>query len=231
MSTGPSGAFYVLGSDQIGRDLMPRLVQGTRVSMGIAAIAVVFGAVMGTSLALLAGFTRGWTDNVIMRVADIQSAFPSLLLAIFVLYKLGPGIPQLIFLLAITNWVGYTRLLRAQTLSLRNRPFVEAAEALGAAPLRQMGRHILPHLLPLLFMVAVLDFGSVMLAEAGLSFLGLGVQAPSASWGSMIDDGRQFVAAGAWWLFLFPGLALFLAVLAANLTSRWLQGLLGTAFE
>lgn len=231
MSTGPSGNFYLLGTDQVGRDLVARLVAGTRVSMGIAAAAMVFGAVVGTTLALVAGFFRGWADNVIMRVADIQSAFPSLLLAVFVLYKLGPGTTQLIIVLAITNWVGYARLLRAQTLSLRARPFVEAAESLGASPWRQMSRHILPHLLPLLFMVAVLDFGSVMLAEAGLSFLGMGVQPPSASWGSMIDAGQQFVSAGAWWLFLFPGAALFLAVLSVNLTSRWLQQMLGTAYE
>lgn len=175
----------------------------------------------------MTGYFRGPVDHVVMRFADLQMAFPSLLLAIFMLYVVGPGIVPLIVLLSVLSWVGYARITRAQTLSLRTQPFVEAAVGLGATPARVLLRHVLPQLVPLLAMIFVLDFGTVMLAEAGLSFLGLGVQPPSASWGSMVADGREFVSSGAWWLFLTPGAAIFLTVFSANLTSRWVQSLLG----
>jgi len=228
LSTGASGEVHPLGTDHLGRDILARLVAGARVTVGIALAVTLIGAAVGTVLGLLAGYHGGVIDAVVMRVADVQMAFPALLLAIFLLYVVGAGIPQLVGLLAVMSWMPYARMCRAQTLSLRTQPFVEAALALGASPTRILLRHILPQLTPLLVMLAVLDFGSVMLAEAGLSFLGMGVQPPSSSWGSMVNDGREFISSGAWWLFLTPGLALFITVFAANLASRWAQELLGS---
>lgn len=227
MERGESGTLHLLGTDQLGRDVASRMVSGTRVTVGIATVVAVIGAVVGSTLGLLSGYRRGLVDAVVMRVVDLQMAFPTLLLAIFVLYVVGAGLLQLIGLLAFLSWIGFARYSRAQTLSLRAQPFVEAAVALGASQRRVLFRHLLPQLLPLLVMITVLDFGTVMLAEAGLSFLGMGTQPPGASWGSMVADGREYVTAGAWWLFITPGVAVFLTVFAANLTSRWAQELLG----
>lgn len=229
LSTGESGTFYLAGTDHLGRDILPRLISGAQVTVGIAALVSVIGTVLGTTLGLLSGYRGGFVDALVMRIADLQMAFPSLLLAIFMLYILGSGILQLIGLLAVLSWISYARMCRAQTMSLRRQPFVEAAIALGASPSRVLFRHILPQLSPLLAMLVVLDFGTVMLAEAGLSFLGLGVQPPSTSWGAMVNNGREFISSGAWWLFITPGLAIFITVFAANLTSRWAQELLGVS--
>ena len=227
MSHGQSGTLHLLGTDHLGRDVAARMVAGARVTVGIAGSVALIGAVVGSTMGLIGGYRRGIVDAIVMRLADLQMAFPSLLLAIFVLYVLGAGIWQLVGFLAFLSWISFARFARAQTLSLRSQPFVEAAVGLGASERRVLFRHVLPQLMPLLVMITVLDFGTVMLAEAGLSFLGMGTQPPDASWGSMVADGREYVAAGAWWLFLTPGLAVFLTVFAANLTSRWVQELMG----
>jgi peptide/nickel transport system permease protein len=229
LARGADGTFHPLGTDHLGRDVLSRVIAGSRVTVGIAAAVTAIGAVAGTTLGLIGGYRGGAVDGVVMRVADLQMAFPPLLVAIFVLYVLGTGISQLIALLAAISWMSYARLTRARTLSLRTEPFVEAAVAIGASPPRILMRHILPQLAPMLLMAAVLDFGTVMLAEAGLSFLGMGVQPPASSWGSMVNNGREFIASGAWWLFLVPGFAIFITVFAANMTSRWAQELLGVA--
>lgn len=227
LTRGQDGALHLLGTDQLGRDVLARTLVGARITVGIAIGVVLIGSIVGSTLGLVAGYVRGLPDQIVMRLADLQLAFPYLLLAILVLYVLGPGIRQLIGLLAVLSWVQFARMARALTLSLREEPYVEAAVALGASTPRLLVKHVLPQMLPVLAMIAVLDFGTIMLVEAGLSFLGFGVQPPDASWGAMVADGRQFVNAGAWWLFLTPGLAIFLAVFAANLTSRWAQELLG----
>ena len=213
LSRGQDGTLHLLGTDQLGRDVLARTVVGARITVGIAGSVVIIGSLLGSTLGLIAGYARGLPDQTVMRVADLQLAFPYLLLAVLVLYILGPGIRQLFFLLAALSWVQFARMARAQTLSVREEPYVEAAIALGAGTPRLLGRHILPQMLPVLAMIAVLGFG---------------VQPPDASWGAMVADGRQFVNAGAWWLFLTPGLAIFLTVFSANLTSRWAQELLGT---
>ena len=231
MTRGETGTLHLMGTDHLGRDILARTVAGARATVGIAATVAAIGVLVGAALGLVTGYFRGPVDAIVMRIADLELAFPPLLLAIFMLYVLGPGMVQLILLLAILSWVSYARLARAQTLSYRSQPFVEAAQSLGATDTRVLVRHILPQLVPVLAMIFVLDFGTVMLAEAGLSFLGLGVQPPNASWGSMVADGRQFVTAGAWWFFLTPGIAIFLTVFAANLTARWAQELLGVTHE
>lgn len=227
MTRGESGTLHLAGTDQLGRDVFSRTVHGARISIALAATVVLIAGIAGSALGLLAGYLRGPVDLLVMRLADLQMAFPGLLLALLVLYVLGGGIPQLVGLLAVLSWIGFARMARGQTLTLRDRPFIEAATCIGASPRRIMLRHILPHLLPVLAMVGVLNFAAMILAEAGLSFLGLGVQPPTASWGTMVAEGRDFVGTGAWWLFLTPGFAIFITVFSANLTSRWAQELLG----
>jgi peptide/nickel transport system permease protein len=174
---------------------------------------------------LIAGYRRGWLDQVVMRLVDLQMAFPAMLLAIFLLYLVGSSVTNLVVLLTIFSWAGFARVARAETLRVRNLPFVEGAVAVGARTDRILWRHILPHLVPVLSVLAVFDFAGVMLAESSLSFLGLGIQPPGSSWGLMLADSREHVYTGGWWLFLIPGAALFITTLSASLSSRWLQEL------
>jgi peptide/nickel transport system permease protein len=223
MSRGADGHLYIAGSDNLGRDTLSRTVQGARLSIGIAAAAAVIAGLIGTSLGIIAAYRGGVADMLVMRMVDLQMAFPSLVLAIFLLYIIGASVTNLIVLLVIFSWAVFARMSRAQTLSLRNQPFVEGALALGASDARIIIRHIVPHLIPVMAIVAVFDFAGVMLAEAGLSFLGLGVLPPDISWGLMLSQGRDYINTGGWWLLIVPGAALSLTCLSANLTSRWLQ--------
>ena len=221
------GTLHVAGTDQLGRDTLSRTVAGARVSLGIALATVLIASPIGSVVGLVAGYRGGLLDQIVMRLVDLQMAFPTLLFAVFLLYLVGASVVNLVILLSILSWISYARMARAQTLSLRNQVFVESAAALGCSNARILFRHILPHLLPVLTVVAVFDFGAVMLAEAGLSFLGMGVQPPDVSWGRMISEGQAFIYSGGWWLFLIPGLAIFSAVLSARIASSWVQELLG----
>lgn len=223
LSRGADGQLYLGGTDNLGRDTFARAVHGARLSIGIAAAAAVIAGVAGTALGLVAGYRGGIADMLVMRMVDLQMAFPSLVLAIFLLYLLGSTVTNLVILLVIFSWAVFARMARAQTLGLRNQAFVEGARALGASDSRIILRHILPHLIPVMAVVAVFDFSGVMLAEAGLSFIGLGVLPPEVSWGLMLSQGRDYINTGGWWLLIVPGVALSLTSLAANLTSRWLQ--------
>lgn len=223
------GTLHVAGTDQLGRDTLSRTVAGARVSLGIALATVLIAGPVGSVVGLVAGYRGGLFDQIVMRLVDLQMAFPTLLFAVFLLYLVGASVVNLVILLSILSWISYARMARAQTLSLRNQVFVESAAALGCSNARILFRHILPHLLPVLTVVAVFDFGAVMLAEAGLSFLGMGVQPPDVSWGRMISEGQSFIYSGGWWLFLIPGLAIFVAVLSARIASSWVQELLGPA--
>lgn len=214
------GFAYILGADTLGRSLLARLVVGARNTLGIAAAAVAFSLLLGGALGLIAGYSRGWAGNLIMRGADIVMSFPSLLLALIVLFSLGPSIPNLILVLAITRVPIYLRTTRAEVLEVRERMFVSAATALGASHLRLVFRHIAPMVIPTILTIGAIDFATVVLAESSLSFLGLGIQAPEFTWGSMVATGRGYLST-AWWVAFWPGLAILLTTLSLNILSSW----------
>ena len=226
MSSGPDGSVFWLGSDVLGRDVLTRLLYGARVSLlvGIAAIAV--GGTIGIVAGLLSGYFGGWVDDVIMRLGDIQLAFPFILLAIMFLVVLGSGIWNLILVLGVGQWVTYARIVRADTLSLREKEFVEAARALGDSTTSVIFRTILPNILAPLTVIASFNVASVILSEAALSFLGLGVPPSVPTWGSMLAESRDTLVANKWWLAVFPGVAIVLTVLSFNILGDWLRDFL-----
>jgi peptide/nickel transport system permease protein len=213
---------HPLGTDQLGRDILSRIIAGSRVTLTIAGSAVILGGIVGVLLGLVAGYFGGWYDRVLMRLVDIQLAFPLMLLALLVVAALGPSLHNLIAVLALTSWIRYARIIRAQVLTVREREFVQAVKAMGAGHARLLLRHILPNVLTPALVVATLELARTIVLEAGLSFLGLGIQPPSPSWGRMLADGRTYIAS-AWWIITLPGLALMLTVLSVNLLGDWLR--------
>jgi peptide/nickel transport system permease protein len=210
------GVRYLLGTDDLGRDVLSRVIYGARVSLAVAAVAVILSGTGGVALGLIAGWRRGWLGVLIMRVADIALSVPFLLIAILVVAVLGPSLVNVVICLAMVRWPRYTRITYATVLETRERGFVRGVVALGAPGHWIVLRHILPEVAPLAVVVATLELGLMVIFEASLSFLGLGVQPPTASWGTMLAEGQQYVAT-AWWLATFPGLALFGLVLAVNM--------------
>lgn len=209
------------GYDELGRPLFHRLLLGAQTSLFVALGVVVFSALIGTGIGIYSGYVGGWVDAVITKIIDVFLAFPGLLLAIALAAVLGPGIENVIFALVAVGWVGYARLARAQTLSLRHREHIQAARALGVSEPRILWRHILPLTLAPLGVEATFGFAGAVISEAGLSFLGLGVQPPEASWGNMIREGTRYLLVSPH-LVIFPGVALMLVVLAINiLGDRW----------
>jgi len=225
-STGRDDAVYLLGSDHLGRDVLSRLLYGARVSLlvGVAAIAV--GGTIGTIAGLVSGYFGGWIDDVIMRIGDIQLAFPFILLAIMFLVVLGPGLMNMILVLGIGQWITYARIVRAQTLSLREKEYVEAARAMGDSTVSILFRTILPNIMAPLTVIASFNVASVILSEAALSFLGLGVPPDVPTWGSMLSESRDHLLSNKWWLAVFPGLAIVFTVLAFNIIGDWLRDFL-----
>jgi peptide/nickel transport system permease protein len=213
---------HVLGTDPIGRDVLSRIIFGARVSVAVGLLAVGISTLVGVALGLTAGYVGGWLDDVVMRAADAQLAFPFILLAIAIIGVLGPTLPNVVAVLALSGWVQFARITRSEVLSLRQRAFVEAARAAGARDLTILGRHLLPNLLPSTIILATLELGRVIILESGLSFLGLGVPPPTVTWGGMLADGRNYVRE-AWWLSVFPGCALMILVLAINLAGDALR--------
>ena len=207
---------YWLGSDELGRDLLTRLIHGARVSLAVAFTAALLSGTVGVVLGMLAGYLRGWVEVLVMRVVDIFLSVPAILLAIITVAVLGPGLVNMIVVLALTRWPRYARVAYGQTLSIANTPYVRLATLMGAGPIRILFRHVLPNILGAVTVVATLEFGLMVLFEAGLSFLGLGVQPPTASWGSMLSTGRNYLA-NAWWIATFPGMCLFTLVLSINM--------------
>ena len=216
--------FYLLGSDELGRDLLSRLIHGARVSLAVAFAAAVLSGLVGVTVGMLAGYLRGWVEVVAMRAVDVFLSVPAILLAILTVAVLGPGLVNVVVVLALTRWPRYARVAYGQTLALANMPFVRLSRQMGAGTLAILTRHILPNMIGALTVVATLEFGLMVLFEAGLSFLGLGVQPPTASWGSMLSTGRNYLET-AWWIALLPGLCLFVLVLCANLLGDALRDL------
>jgi peptide/nickel transport system permease protein len=222
---GPDGKAHLLGTDHLGRDVLSRVIHGARVSLLVGFAAVVVGGVIGAALGILAGFRGGMTDSVIMTVADAQLAFPFILLAIGIIAVLGPSFPTLIVVIGLSGWVGYARILRSQVLSLRSREFVDAIHALGGSVPRIVRKHILPNVMSSLIVVATLELARAIVLEATLSFLGLGIQPPTPSWGGMVHEGREYLDS-AWWISVFPGLVLMATSIVVSRTGDWLRDLL-----
>lgn len=206
---------YLIGSDELGRDTLSRLIYGARVSLFVAVASVLLSGIFGSVIGMLAAFYRGWTETLIMRLVDIVLSVPAILLAIITVAVLGPGLLNVVLILALTRWPRYARVAYGQTLTVANMPYLRLSRFMGAGWFRVLWRHVLPNIAGGLIVVATLEFGLMVLFEAGLSFLGLGVQPPTASWGAMLSTGRNYVAT-AWWLSVMPGAALFLLVLSVN---------------
>jgi peptide/nickel transport system permease protein len=216
------GWLFWLGADALGRPLLARIIVAAQNTLMVAAGAVVCALIIGTALGLVAGYTSKTASQVIMRLADVIMSFPSLLLAVIVLYMLEPAVGNLIIVLAITRIPIYLRTSRAEVLEIRERMFVQAAQVMGASTRRIVFRHILPVVFPTLITIATLDFAFVMLAESSLSFLGIGIQPPEITWGLMVSQGRPYLTT-AWWLSFWPGLAIILTTLSLNLLSNWMR--------
>lgn len=213
---------HPLGTDNLGRDVLSRLIHGSRVSLLVGATVVLASGTVGTLLGLVAGYKGGRLGRWIMGLVDTQMAFPGLLLALVVLALVGPSLGAVVVVLAINNWMVYARVTRGVVLSVKELPYVEAAEMVGCRARRVMARHILPNLTSALATLAVLEFANIVLAEAALSFLGLGIQPPATSWGLDVANGREYIF-DSWWLVTFPGLAIALTVLAIDLVANWLR--------
>ncbi len=220
------GGTFWLGSDALGRDVLSRLLYGARISLLVGVCTIAVGGTIGVTAGLVSGYFGGWIDDVIMRLGDIQLAFPFILLAIMFLVVLGPGVINLILVLGIGQWVTYARIVRGQTLSLREKEYVEAARALGDSTASIIFRTILPNIVAPLTVIASFNVASVILAEAALSFLGLGVPPSVPTWGSMLAESREQLIANKWWLAIFPGLAIVLTVLSFNIMGDWLRDFL-----
>ena len=213
---------YFLGADALGRSMIARLIVGTQNTMFIAGSAVILSMTIGGVLGLISGFFGGKSGNLIMRLADIIMSFPSLLLAVIVLYMFDPGLFNLVVVLAFTRMPIYMRTARAEVLEIRERLFVSAAISMGASNFRIIFKHIAPLTIPTLITIATLDFAFVMLGESALSFLGVGIQPPEVTWGLMVAQGRNYLQI-AWWLAFFPGLLIMMVALSLNLLSSWLR--------
>jgi peptide/nickel transport system permease protein len=218
----PGSPGHFLGTDNLGRDLLARIIWGSRVSATVGLCVVAIGGTIGVSLGLIGGYFGGWVVAVIGRIADIQLAFPLVLLAVAVVGVVGPGIVTVIAVIGVTSWVQYVRVIRAETLSLAQREFVTSAKAIGASQRRIILRHLLPNVMSPAIVLGTFEVARAIVLESSLSFLGLGVPPTIPSWGGMLADGRQYLDT-AWWIGLFPGLAIVTAVLGVNLLGDGLR--------
>jgi peptide/nickel transport system permease protein len=213
---------HVLGTDALGRDILSRVIYGSRVSLFVGLTGVVVSGTLGTTLGLLCGYYGGRLDNIVMRVVDMQMAFPDILLAIAIMAVIGPGLANIVLVLGLTGWSTYTRIVRAEVLSLREREFIHAARAAGAADGQMLFRHLLPNALGPIIVLASFGVASNIITESSLSFLGIGVKPSTPSWGSILADGRDYIRE-AWWLTTFPGLAIMATVGGINVIGDWVR--------
>ncbi|KIX15538.1 nickel transporter permease [Dethiosulfatarculus sandiegensis] len=216
---------FLLGTDNMGRDVLSRLIHGARVSLVVGVASVALALILGTALGLLAGYLGGWVENLIMRLTDMQLAMPFILMAIAIIGALGPSTKNIIIVLAVCNWATYARLVRSEVLSVKHEEFVELAVVDGCSMPRILFFHILPNVVNTIIVMATLDMGRMIIFEGALSFLGLGVQPPSPTWGGMLADGRAYLSV-SWQLATFPGVAIMLVVLGTNLFGDWLRDIL-----
>jgi peptide/nickel transport system permease protein len=221
----PGTPGHPLGTDQLGRDLLSRVLYGARIALFIGFSTVLLTALVGGLLGLLAGFVGGWPGAVVMRIADVQLSFPFILLALTINAIVGLGLRNIIISLSVAGWVVYARVVRGEVLSVKQRDFVQAAAALGVGRVRMLFSHVLPNVAPSIIVVASLQFSQFIVAEAAISFLGFGVQPPTPAWGSMLSESRDFLYV-AWWLAAFPGIALAVTALGINLVGDWLRDIL-----
>jgi peptide/nickel transport system permease protein len=213
---------YPLGTDKLGRDILSRIIHGARVSLVVSLVAILVGGAIGTGLGLISGYFGRWIDSVIMRLVDISLSLPTILLALVLVAAVGPSFGTVVAVLVVLLWARYARLVRAETLAIKERDFIARARVAGASHARIMLRYLFPNVVNSLVVLATLQVGYVILLESALSFLGAGLPRPLPAWGLMIADGRELIVT-AWWVSMFPGLAIMLTVLALNLLGDWLR--------
>jgi peptide/nickel transport system permease protein len=218
----PPGAAHLFGTDHLGRDVLSRAIWASRTSLAIAFLATAIAVTLGVVVGAVSGYFGGWPDAALMRMTDMVLAFPVFFIAVMVLALFGPSIPGLVMVIGATSWPPTARLVRAEFLRLRTLDFVTAARGLGGSEIRVMARHILPNIVAVIVISVTLRVGVSILTEAGLSYLGLGVQPPTASWGNLVADGREYLRS-AWWVSLFPGALVFGSVMAFNLLGDGLR--------
>jgi len=216
---------YILGTDQLGRDIVSRMIAGSRVSVIVGSVSVVIAGTIGVAYGLIAGFAGGWMDAVLMRIADALLAIPFIVLVVAVSGVVGPGLITLILILGFTGWVTYARVTRGEVLVVRELEYVTAARLIGQTSFKIIFKHILPNVMTSAIVLAALQMGVTILAESSLSFLGLGVQPPTVTWGLMLADGRQYLGS-AWWMATFPGIAITMMVLGVVFLGDWLRDML-----
>jgi len=221
-SHGQTGAFYLFGTDQSGRDVFSRVLIGSRVTLSVAAVALVVGIVVGTTLGVVSGYFGGIIDEVVTRVVDIWYALPFLLVALIMTFIFGRSLTVMLIVLALISWAGFVRIIRSQVLVLREMDYVDAATIAGAGHLRKMWKHVFPGIVNTAVVVASINVGGLILAEATLSFVGVGIQPPTPAWGVMVSDGRSHLQ-DAWWMVAAPGIAIFLVVISLNFLGDWLR--------